>query len=293
MYYYIINPAAGGGKINKIQEKLKERLSELGIAGEFEKSTGTSDIGRLTKLAIGKGFKTIVAVGGDGTINEVINALGDKPNVALGIIPTGSTNELANLLGIYDWQSACTILAARKIEKVDLGLINGTHIFVTSVTLGFDNLLFNLKRHQSTSPISKFSYLTRLSKAVSGFKPIKVDLEFDKKYSVSTECFNLAVSNGTFIDYLPAKSKPQDDTLDVILINKLSFKEALLYGQKKLRFTGENASRLSIFHTQRLTIKTAKPVPVSADGQVVTETPATISISDQKLKVIVSRKRHF
>jgi YegS/Rv2252/BmrU family lipid kinase len=292
MYYYIINPAAGGGKINKIQEKLKERLSELGIAGEFEKSTGTSDVGRLTKIAIGKGFKTIVAVGGDGTINEVINALGDKPNIALGIIPTGNTNELANLLGIHDWQSACAILAARKIEQVDLGLINN-NVFVTSVSLGFDNIVFNLKRDQGTSALSRFSYLTRLSKAASSFKPIQIELEFDKKYSVSTECFNIAVSNGTLIDYAPTISKPQDNILDVIVLNKLSFKEALLYGQKKIKFTGENAHRLSVFHTRKLTIKTKDPMAISADGQIVTETPATISISDQKLKVIVSRKRHF
>ncbi|MEI7616673.1 MAG: diacylglycerol kinase family protein, partial [Actinomycetota bacterium] len=144
MYYYIINPAAGGGKINKIQEKLKERLSDLGIAGEFEKSTGPADIPKLTKIAISKGFKTIIAVGGDGTINEVINSLEDKDGVALGIIPTGTTNELANLLGIHDWQSACAILAARKIEKVDLGKIND-NVFVTSASIGFDNSVFPQK----------------------------------------------------------------------------------------------------------------------------------------------------
>ena len=115
MYYYIINPAAGGGKINKIQDKLKERLSALGIAGEFEKSTGSNDIPKLIAIALRKGFKTIVAVGGDGTINEVINTIHGQTNIALGIIPTGNTNELANLIGIPDWQTACNIHAARKV----------------------------------------------------------------------------------------------------------------------------------------------------------------------------------
>lgn len=294
MYYYIINPAAGGGKINKIQEKLKERLKELGIAGEFEKSTGTADIEKLTRLAVNKGFKTIVAVGGDGTINEVINALEDKPNIALGIIPTGNTNELANLLGIHDWLSACTILAARKIERVDLGTINN-NVFVTSVALGFDNKILDLKRDQGSSPISRLSYLTKLTRAAKAFKPIQVELNFGRKYSVTTECFNLSISNGSFIEYAPAKSKPQDNVLDVVMINKLTFKEALLYGQRKLKFTGENANRVSIFHTQNLNIKTSakEPIPVSADGQIIAETPVTISISERKLKVIVSRKRHF
>ncbi|MFA5197493.1 MAG: diacylglycerol kinase family protein [Patescibacteria group bacterium] len=292
MYYYIINPAAGGGRINKIQEKLKERLSELGIAGEFEKSTGPADIPKLTKIAISKGFKTIVAVGGDGTINEVINSLDNKEGVALGIIPTGNTNELANLLGIHDWQSACAILAARKIEKVDLGKIDG-NVFVTSASIGFDNVVYDLKRYQKSSPFSRGLYLASLTKAARNYKPFQIELEFDHKYSVNTECFNLSVSNGLLLDYLPAASKPQDNILDAILINKLSFRDMLLYGQKKINFNDRNSSRISVFHTQKVTIKTKNPVPVSADGQVVTQTPVTISISDKKLRVIVSRKRHF
>lgn len=292
MYYYIINPAAGGSRINKIQERLKERLKELGIAGEFEKSTGQSDIPKLTKLAISKGFNTIVAVGGDGTISEVINSLEEHPEIALGIIPTGSTNELADLLGIHDWQGACEILAARKIERIGLGKINDS-VFVTSVALGFDNLVFDLKKNLGSSPISKIAYYSRLTRAAKAFKPILVELEFDDNYSVSTECFNLTASGGLFANYAPAKSKPQDNVLDVVVINKIGFKEILLYGQKKIQFTNEKANKVSVFHTHNLTIKTKEPMPVSADGQIVAHTPVTISLSERKLKVIVSRKRHF
>ncbi|MEI7690315.1 MAG: YegS/Rv2252/BmrU family lipid kinase [bacterium] len=292
MYYYIINPAAGGGKINKIQEKLKERLKELGIAGEFEKSTGPTDIPKLTKIALQKGFKTIIAVGGDGTINEVINAVDTESNVVLGIIPTGNTNELATLLGIHDWQSACTILAARKIEKVDLGKVN-ENVFITSVSIGFDNVIFNLKRNQAGSALANAKYFAKLARAIRGYKPFEIELEFDHKFHVTTECFNLSISNGAFIDYAPVRTKPQDNILDAVLINRLSFKEALLYGQKRLSFEGSKKNHVSIFHTQKVLIKTKDPVPVSADGQVVTQTPAAITLSERKLKVIVSRNRKF
>ena len=292
MYYYIINPAAGGGKINKIQEKLKERLTELGIAGEFEKCTGPTDIPKLTKIALQKGFKTIIAVGGDGTINEVINAIDNDCNVVLGIIPTGNTNELANLLGIHDWQSACTILAARKIERVDLGKVND-NVFITSVSLGFDNVISNLKKNQSGSAIAKATYFAKLVKAIKSYKPFEIELAFDHKFQVITDCFNLTISNGTFVDYAPIKPKPQDNILDALLINKLNFKEAMLYGQKRLNFDQSKINHLSIFHTQKVLIKTKNPVPVSADGQIVTQTPAIVTLSEQKLKVIVSRHRKF
>jgi YegS/Rv2252/BmrU family lipid kinase len=292
MYYYIINPAAGGGKINKIQEKLKERLKSLGIAGEFEKSTGPTDIPKLTRIAIDRGFKTIVAVGGDGTINEMINAVDNSMNVAIGIIPMGSTNELANLLGIHDWQSACTILAGRKVEKVDLGKV-GDKFFVTSANLGLDNILFDLQKYQNRSVFNRGMFIASLSKEAKLFKPMKLELEFDDSYSVSTECYNLAVSNGTYIDYLPQQPKPQDGSLDVILINDLSFKEIILYGQGKLKFNNHNAGHVSIFHTQKVTIKSKERLKVTADGQPAAETPVTITISDKKLNVIVSRKRRF
>lgn len=292
MYYYIINPAAGGGKINKIQDKLKERLIALGIAGEFEKSTGSNDIPKLIAIALRKGFKTIVAVGGDGTINEVINTIHGQTNIALGIIPTGNTNELANLLGIPDWQSACNILAARKVESVDLGIINDRY-FVTSSSIGLDNVIYGLKKFQTPSRFARSLYTVKLSTAIKRFKPITLNIDFDKKFNIKTECLNLSISNGRFVNYLPKASKPQDGILDAILIHNLSFKETLLYGQGKISFKKAETDKVSVFHAKNITISSREPLDVSADGQVITKTPVKINISDQKLKVIVSRKRKF
>lgn len=292
MYYYIINPASGGGKINKIQDKLKDRLKELGIAGEFAKSTGPGDIARLTKMAIARNYKTIVAVGGDGTINEIINAASDSDsNVALGIIPLGSSNELANMLGITDWQTACNILAARKVEEVDLGLINDK-LFVTAASIGFDNIVYDLKKSRKTGSVGNFAFMTKLSAAARAFKPVHLELNFDEKYSVETDCFNFSLSNGAFLTYLPQKSKPQDNMLDAVLISHLSFSDTLKYGQGTLDLT-KKLGQVSVFHTKKIRITSKEPVMVSADGKMVAETPVTIEVSDRKLRVIVSKKRHF
>lgn len=289
MYYYIINPASGGGKINKVQDKLRARLKELGIAGEFVKSTGPGDIPKLTKMAIEKGFNTIVAVGGDGTIHEVINAIPNE-NVALGIIPMGTTNELAKLLGINDWNDACTILAARKVEIVDLGKI-GDRLFVTSASIGFEASLFEIKRSQGENVFSKASYYTKLANAAKSFKPISLELKFEK-FSVSTECLNFSISNGQFINYIPQQSKPQDDVLDAVVINKLNYSDIIKFATGKLDYS-TNKGKFSIFHTAKVQISTPKPVPVCADGQIIAETPVTVEVSDRKLKVIVSKNRKF
>lgn len=290
MYYYIINPASGGGKINKVQDKLKERLKELGIAGDFAKSTGPGDIARLTKMAIDRGYKTIVSVGGDGTINEIINAIGDAP-VALGIIPMGSSNELANMLGITEWQMACNILAARKVEAVDLGRINDK-LFVTAASIGFDNVVFDLKRNMASGALGRFAYNNKISSAARKFKPIHLEFNFDDKYSVETDCFNFSLSNGAFLSYLPQKSKPQDNMLDAVLISHLGYRDAVKYAQGTLDLS-KKLGQVSVFHTRKIKITSKDPVLVSADGKAVAETPVTIEVSDRKLRVIVSKKRHF
>ena len=290
MYYYIINPASGGGKINKVQDKLKDRLRELGIAGEFAKSTGPGDVARLTQMAIDKGYKTVVAVGGDGTINEIINAIGDH-NVALGIIPMGSSNELASMLGITEWQMACNILAARKVEEVDLGLINDK-LFVTAASIGFDNIIFGMKRSQRTGSLGRFGFMTKLYAAAKAYKTIHLELNFDGKFSVETDCFNFSLSNGAFLNYIPQKSKPQDNMLDAVLVSHLNFRDAVSYGKGTLDLS-KKPGQVSVFHTKKIKITSKDPVVVSADGKIVAETPVTIEVSDRKLKVIVSKKRHF
>jgi YegS/Rv2252/BmrU family lipid kinase len=289
MYYYIVNPAAGGAKINKIQDRLKDRLTRLGIMGEFVKSTGPDDVGKLARLGIQRGYKTIVAVGGDGTINEVMNSILDQEKVALGIIPTGTTNDLADSLGIKDWFSATSILAARKIEEVELGQIADRY-FVTAVNIGFDPKIANIKRLSRGNLPDKIRFGLGVFKEATAYKPIQAALEFDSNYQVEADCFNIIISNSQF-NPLEDKNKISDNLLNTIVITKIPGSKVLSYG-----YHSDNSSielpKISVFHSKRILIETKKPTDVTADGQIVGKTPVEVTISDKKLKVIVARKKN-
>jgi YegS/Rv2252/BmrU family lipid kinase len=289
MYYYIVNPAAGGAKINKIQDRLKDRLTRLGIMGEFVKSTGPDDVGKLARLGIQRGYKTIVAVGGDGTINEVMNSILDQEKVALGIIPTGTTNDLADSLGIKDWFSATSILAARKIEEVELGQIADRY-FVTAVNIGFDPKIANIKRLSRGNLPDKIRFGLGVFKEATAYKPIQAALEFDSNYQVEADCFNIIISNSQF-NPLEDKKKISDNLLNTIVITKIPGSKVLSYG-----YHSDNSSielpKISVFHSKRILIETKKPTDVTADGQIVGKTPVEVTISDKKLKVIVARKKN-
>jgi len=287
MYYYILNPSSGGGRINKIQDRLKLRLKELGIAGEFVKSIGEGDVTKLTAMGIKKGYKTIVAVGGNRTINEVINGVGNS-EVAVGIIPIGYKNELAKSLGINDWQSACNILAARKIDTLDIGRV-GKSYFITAVNIGFEAEMAEQKPIE-TSLLQKTMYYKRALSWSSKFKPQKATLNFDNKYIVDTDFFNIRVSNAHFSPNKSKQEEGENNLLDVLITGKMSHVNSLKYILNPDKLKQEKKPDLSLFRTKRVVITTAKPASVSVDGKVLYKTPVLCGISGKKLKIIVARK---
>lgn len=129
MYYYIVNPNAGDRTIDSIQDKLKDQLHRLDIDGEFHKTLEKGDAGRIALSGVKKSANTIVVIGGDKTVNEVISAVhgSSSPRTPIGIIPTGHSNRLAEILGIKDWQQAVELLATRRLHQFKLIHINGHH----------------------------------------------------------------------------------------------------------------------------------------------------------------------
>lgn len=306
MYYYIVNPAAGGGRINKIQSKLQSLLKEKNIDGEFVKSTGKSDALKIARLAVKRGFKTIVAVGGDGTVSEVVNGIidGSTPssktqdksltanisNVVLGIIPIGSTNILSRSLGIYDWMQSVNVLAQRRVKTIDLGQVNNK-FFITSLEIGLETQL--LKERQDSSLLKNLFFRKKVLDKILGFKFFAAAIKFDNKFSIDSNVFNLSIFNtkrgeGNKEIFL------NDEKLTALLVSyqpKLSliknFSKIVSASYEKLPF-------ISKFRAKEIYIDTGKErQKVFADAEYIEETPVTVSLSSKKIKVIVSKDRKF
>ncbi len=304
MYYYIINPAAGYGKINKIQDKLKITLTALNILGEFVKTTGPDDAQKLTKLGIEKGYNTIVAVGGDGTVNEVANGIAKygSEKTVLGVIPIGNTNNLAKTLGVESWESSCNILAARKLENIDLGQLEKEY-FITSAGIGFDANIIKYRSETKFNIFRKILYLKTLISKLQSFRSVKVTFEFNENFSAQVEIFTaLIINTKPFYPLISSKIKtsPQDELLDVLVISRLSKLKMLKYltaiargNYEHLNYKGK---QISIFHTKKVKITSEKPVPAHLDGKIIkdiSKKPITIMAISKKLKIIVGKKRQF
>lgn len=281
MYYYILNPAAGRGGVNAVQQKLRERLGELGISGEFAKTTRPGDATRLASVAIEKGYNTIVVVGGDGTVNEVINGI-TAEQVAVGIVPMGTTNQLAEHFGIRNWQQAAAVLAARRTSTYSL-MAAGQNYFLSTLTLGFET-----DRDKAVdAPDEKLSARVRhLGKSwgkARSFETLEGHLTLDNLV-IDCQIFSLEVSNQKFMNPL------LDNRMVVTIAAEPSTRQLGSY--LLTSFRGHKAHEdhaTTRLYGHKLTIDTTPTGSIMIDGKVAGRTPIAIRLTDRKIRFITEK----
>ena len=286
MYYYIVNPTSGNGAIRGIQDKLRSRLGELGISGDWTKTTAPGEAAQIAKAAVAKGFTTIVAVGGDDTVNEVINGV-SKDKVALGIIPIGSDNRIASSLGVHSWQQACEVLAARRLTSYNL-IAAGQKFFLSKLTLGFET---DVDKHLDV-PIKgirgKLSTMKQSWGHARKYEPLAVKIEADNNLSLSGTTFSLSVTNQKF-DNPMAENRlvvslsdiPKGHHLGAYLWNRTNNHSAIVeYPTTR-------------FLAKRVIIETTPVTGIMVDGKVTGRTPIAIRLTDRKVNFITEKASVF
>jgi len=138
MYYYIYDSFLADKRYSKTLAQIETRLTDLGINGKINHLSFLKNINDIISDEIKKGVNTIVVLGNDATINNVINIVADL-NVVLGVIPLGKEQKISKLLGIPEGLAACEVLSSRIIKKINLGQINNSY-FVTSLEAEGKNL---------------------------------------------------------------------------------------------------------------------------------------------------------
>lgn len=139
MYYYIFESSSTNNKINDLEEKIRDYVADLGIAGEMTAPSHARSLEYLIVQAKEKNYSTVVAVGGINHITSIAHKIAGS-NIVLGIIPIGSFPDLNSLLNIQRWQDAASALKPRRYIEVQLGVIEpGAHIFLTACQIRIKN----------------------------------------------------------------------------------------------------------------------------------------------------------
>ncbi len=280
---FVVNPVAGKGRGLSYLRKIKSFLKDNSFKADIFISSHSGNIkSELENFYLN--YKNIVAVGGDGTINEIVNATDDLTKYSLSIIPVGSGNDFwKNIDKDFNLSSFLKSLFNSKTLKksVDVGNLSvlnrqkdtSSIRFINSVGVGLDSMVAHY--HQNHSNISGvLSYLIALFKALKNYNAIEVNVSTNNK-TITGKKTLITVANGVSSGggfYLTPKAKVYDSLLDLSIIDQVSL--GLLLKKLPLALFNKLSVEIpQIFYeqTNRVSISLFKPFFVHADGEIVTK----------------------
>jgi diacylglycerol kinase (ATP) len=283
---FIINPISGGKKKDDVPELIKKYLDAAKFEAVIVCSDGPAHARQIAMEAANK-FDLIVAVGGDGTVNEVASAIVGTDTI-LGIIPYGSGNGLARFLGIpMNAPEAIQALNTSRVEIIDSATLNGRPFF-NMAGMGFDAHISEVFARRKKRGF--FTYLVSSIEEFNKYKPESYHVEVDGN-RFEREAFMLSFANSSQYGnnaHISPHASVQDGLLDICVIKQFPFWRLLEMGIRMLTKTTDSTNYLEIIRGKHITIKRANPGPVHLDGEPhITGTDTKIELVPNSLKVIV------
>ena len=285
---FVINPISGTQGKEQILAWVNEKLDREKYDMEV---VYTEYAGHAVQIAEQKAAEkafAVVAIGGDGTINEIARSL-VHTDTALGIIPCGSGNGLARHLQIpLDPKKAVDIINGGRLEVIDYGKINGIPFFCTC-GVGFDAFV-SLKFSQAGKR-GPLTYLEQTLLESLKYRPEVYELEMDGNASTRYRAFLIACGNASQYGnnaYITPRATLDDGLLDVTILEPFTVLDVPSLSFQLFNKTIDQNSRIKTFQCKSLRIHRSKPGVVHFDGDpMMAGEDIEVSIVQRELKVIV------
>jgi YegS/Rv2252/BmrU family lipid kinase len=288
----ILNPRAARGKAIQLLPEIVDLLRELGVSHQIHVTAAPGEAIEVARRFAEAGFGRVVAVGGDGVVNEVANGLLTAARPAmLGVVPASRGSDFARSLGSpRQTRAALTRAVTGAPHSIDVGLVRFAdgreRHYVNIAGVGFDAVVAE-RANRSRVPGSALPYLTAIGTTLARHRNAAVSIERDGRRSEQRACAVLVANGRCFGGGM--KIVPQaaiaDGHLDLAVIGDLS-KPDLIRTLPKV-FWGGHLGHPK-FHTEPVAeVRVESPVPllVELDGEVVGRTPATFAIRPAALPV--------
>lgn len=299
----VVNPAAGRGKIaqrwNRLQQRLNGTLGPCSVV--FTQAPREAE--EITRQALRDGFDTIVAVGGDGTVHEVVNGFfeNDRPlnrEASLGILPNGTGGDWIKALNVpTDLGEAIEILGRRRVRACDLGRLtcqregeSTTQYFANIAEAGFGAAVVQRvdQRRKMLSPA--LAYFLGLLRTLTVYKNRPVAVHVDGKRVVQAPVNAVIIANGQYFGggmRIAPAARTDDGLLDVVIIGDISWREAIANLHRLYRGTLSEHPKVQYLRGRRVTLHSEEEILVEADGELLGRAPATFDVRPGALQVIV------
>jgi len=288
---FIVNPKAGKGKGKKIASLIHFFMKKYDTPYEVRFTTQKKEGEPLAKRAVEDGFEKIVAVGGDGTIYEVLNGIIGK-SVSLGIIPSGTGNDFARCLGIgLNVEEALDIVVYGQEKSVDCGRANERY-FINVAGIGFDTETLKeverLKKYLS----GKWAYIAGVLKTLLTYKFKKTEIIIDGQV-IHSEVLLIAIANGSSYGggmKIAPDAINDDGLFDVCVIHRISKLKILKVFPTIFSGKHIHIKEVNMYKAKKISINSQLPTPVNLDGDIVGYTPLLLEIIPNAIKVLIKNK---
>lgn len=291
----IFNPTARGEKARR----LRHHLDVIATQATIKLTTAAGDARRLAAEAVREGFETVVAAGGDGTLNEVLNGIGDAPDgferARLGVLPLGTVNVFARELAIpTKLHTAWETIHHGRERRIDLPCVAcgaGTEgpeqrrYFAQMAGAGLDARAVQLVKWQVKKLIGPLAYiLAGLHAVLSAPSKISATAPGHAATGGLVLIGNGRLYGGHF--KLFPEAELRDGLFDVCVFPRVNWLTLVRCGPGLLLRGTVPPSTTETFQAESLTLTSPSPTPVQVDGELIGRLPATFSVQPSKLRVI-------
>jgi diacylglycerol kinase (ATP) len=285
--FVILNPAARGART----ARLRQQVEQLAKGSTLCATSQAGEAERLARNAVAEGYQRIIAAGGDGTINEIVNGIAGE-NVALGLLPLGTMNVFAAELGlpVNNLANCWEIIERNRTHRVDLPRANRKH-FVQLAGVGLDAQVVKETSRAFKHSFGPLSYLISAVQIASRTPPV---LRIESEDAATGEGSFVLVGNGRLYGgrFPFFKQAVMDDgLLDVIVFKRLGYVDIIRYLQDVVFTPQISSPEVDYFQTKhlRVTSEESVPVPVEIDGELVGSCPVEFKIRAGGLRVLTPR----
>lgn len=293
----IFNPTAKGNKARHF----RAHLDEVGAKATLAQTTSAGDARRLAAEAVRSGFELIVAAGGDGTLNEVLNGIGDVPDgferACLGLLPLGTVNVFAREVGIpATLTEAWSVVLSGFENRIDLPRVvygdpgaKSTRYFAQLAGAGLDARAIELVSWQLKKKIGPGAYVVAGVKALCGSKPLIRATNGTVEEAGELVLIGNGVLYGGDYRVFP-KADLRDGLLEVSIFPKVGWMLAARCGTRLLARGDLPAGAARQFRGERIKLTSGTAAGLQVDGELIGKVPAEFSVVRAGLRVITPRK---
>lgn len=289
----IYNPTSGREAFKKELAPVLERFEVAGYETSTHATTSEGDAINAARTAVERGYDLIVAAGGDGTINEVINGMAEQEyRPKLGIIPMGTTNDFARALCIpRDIKKAVDVILDNQSMLLDIGRVNDQYFMNIAGGGKLTELTYEVPSKLKTM-LGQMAYYMKGIEMLPSLKPIRAKIEYDGN-SIDEEIMLFLISNSNSVagfEKLAPDAKLDDGYFDLLILKKANLAEFIRIASLALRGAHLEDSHVIYVKAKEVKVDTDEKMQLNIDGEFGGMLPGEFKNLQQHIEFFVPDK---